>query len=263
MAARIIAMANHKGGVGKTTSVASVGAILSEQGYKVLLVDLDAQANLTASLLNDEPSRTIYNALKERKELPVVKLRENLYITPSCLELAGIELELSAAMQREFILKDLLEPVAGNYDFVLLDCPPSLGLISVNAFVAADELYIPLTAEALPFKGLTMIQDIASMVQKRLNPSLKLAGIIITRWEASNLSRMVEETLRENFKGVVLETKIRKNIAIAEAPLKKKDILSYNRNCNGTKDYQALTEEIVRRGAPSSTGSTDTDSNKY
>lgn len=244
---KIIAIANHKGGVGKTTAVASIGAALANKGYKVLLVDLDAQANLTTSLLPEEPERTIYNALTERKQLPIVEARENLHITPSALDLAGVELELSGAMSREFILKDLLEPVADNYDYILLDCPPSLSLIAVNAFVASTDVVIPLTAEALPFKGLTMIQDILAMVKKRLNPSLRLSGIVLSRWAGRKLNQMVEETLKENFPDVVFNTKIRENIAVAEAPLAKKDIFSYNKGSNGAKDYQALTEELLKR----------------
>ena len=141
MDTRILAIANHKGGVGKTTAVASIGAALAAKGYKVLLVDLDAQANLTASLSTaEDESRTIYQALKERKQLPIIGVRDNLSLTPSSLDLAGVELELSGMMSREFVLKDLLEPVAGDYDFILLDCPPSLGLIAVNAFVAATDV---------------------------------------------------------------------------------------------------------------------------
>lgn len=247
MAQRIIAISNHKGGVGKTTSVASTGAALAAMGFKVLLVDLDAQANLTASLLQAEPERTIYNALKERQGLPVVELSQSLHLAPSALELAGIELELSGAMSREFILKDLLEPVASGYDVVLLDCPPSLGLIAVNAFVASTDVIIPLTAEALPFKGLTMIQDIIAMVQKRLNPSLRLSGIVLTRWAGRKLNKMVEEALRGSFPEIVFKTKIRENISIAEAPLSKSDIFSYSPNSNGAKDYEALTEELLQR----------------
>lgn len=248
MAQRIIAISNHKGGVGKTSFAASVGASLASRGYKTLLVDLDAQANLTASLLpEEEEGRTIYNALKERKQLPVTEIRKNLHLTPSALELAGIELELSGAMSREFILKDLLEPVAPGYDVILLDCPPSLGLIAVNAFVASTDVIIPLTAEALPFKGLTMIQDIITMVQKRLNPSLRLSGIVLNRWAGRKLNKVVEEALRENFKDLVYNTKIRENIAIAEAPLTKTDILSYSPDSNGAKDYQAITEELLQR----------------
>lgn len=245
---RIIAIANHKGGVGKTTLVASVGAALASMGYRTLLVDLDAQANLTASLLPEEGERrTIYNALKEKTGLPVALVRERLSLAPSALELAGIELELSGAMSREFILKDLLEPVASGYDFVLLDCPPSLGLIAINAFVAATDVVIPLTAEALPFKGLSMIQEVLGMVRRRLNPSLRLSGIVLNRWAGRKLNRIVEEALRERYPDMVCQTKIRENISIAEAPLTKSDIFSYSPESNGAKDYQALTEELLQR----------------
>ena len=248
MAQQIIAIANHKGGVGKTTFVASVGASLASRGYNTLLVDLDAQANLTASLLQDEAERrTIYNALKEKRGLPVVEVRKKLSLTPSALELAGIELELSGVMSREFILKDLLEPVASGFDYILLDCPPSLGLIAVNAFVASTDVIIPLTAEALPFKGLTMIQEIVAMVQKRLNPTLRLSGIVLNRWAGRKLNKIVEEALRERFPALVYNTKVRENISIAEAPLTKTDILSYSPESNGARDYQAVTEELLHR----------------
>ena len=244
---RVIAIANHKGGVGKTTAVASIGAALAGMGYKTLLVDLDAQANLTTSLLPKEPERTIYNALKERKQLPIVEVKPLLHLSPSSLDLAGIELELSGVMQREFILKDLLEPAADNYDYILLDCPPSLSLIAVNAFISSSDVIVPLTAEALPFKGLTMIEDVVAMVKKRLNPSLSLSGIVLGRWAGRKLNKMVEEALRENYPDIVFNTKIRENISIAEAPLTKTDIYSYAPESNGAKDYQALTEELLQR----------------
>lgn len=245
---KTIAVTNHKGGVGKTSTTASVGAALAALGYRTLLIDLDAQANLTASILDrDEPERTIYNALKEGRDLPIITLEERLYLCPSSLELAGIELELSSAMSREFILKDLLEPVADSYDFILLDCPPSLGLITINAYVASTDLLIPLTAEALPFKGLTMIEEILAMVRKRLNPSLRLFGIVLCRWEGRKLNRMVEEALRHSYGEQVLTTRIRTNVAIAEAPLTKENIFRYNSQSNGAADYKALTEEILQR----------------
>ena len=244
---RIIAIANHKGGVGKTTAVASIGAALANKGYKVLLVDLDAQANLTASLPYPEDGRTIYHALLDRKQLPITKVRDNLYLCPSSLDLAGVELQLSGAMSREFILKDLLEPVAGSYDFILLDCPPSLGLIAVNAFVASTDVIVPLTAEALPAKGLTMLEDVLGMVKKRLNPTLSLTGIVLSRWAGRKLNKVVEATLRDRYGDIVFETKIRENIAIAEAPLSKEDIYTYSRESNGAKDYEALTAELLSR----------------
>lgn len=248
MDTRILAIANHKGGVGKTTAVASIGAALAAKGYKVLLVDLDAQANLTASLSTaEDESRTIYQALKERKRLPIIGVRDNLSLTPSSLDLAGVELELSGMMSREFVLKDLLEPVAGDYDFILLDCPPSLGLIAVNAFVAATDVMVPLTAEALPYKGLAMLRDVLGMVQRRLNPSLRLTAIVLSRWAGRKLNKVVEASLRENYGDIVFETKIRENIAIAEAPLSKADIFTYNPDSNGAKDYAALTDELLSK----------------
>lgn len=244
---KIIAVANHKGGVGKTTSVASIGAVLANKGKRVLLVDMDAQANLTSSYLAAEQERTIYDALKGGEALPVVNLRENLDIVCSSLDMAGVELELSSRMSREYILKDLLEPIQSEYDFILLDCPPSLGLVTLNALAASTSLYIPLTAEALPSKGLKMITDILQMVKRRLNPAIELDGVIITRWENSNLSKMVENKLRASFGDAVFRTKIRKNVAIAEAPLFSKDIITYSPESNGAKDYQALTEEVMER----------------
>lgn len=243
--ARIIAMANHKGGVGKTTSVAAIGAALAKTD-KVLMIDLDAQANLTTSFIKEEQEPTIYEAMKGAA-LPIVQLSDNLDIVPSSLSMAGIELEISGRMQREYILKDLIEPIANKYDYILLDCPPSLGLVTINAFVAASELYIPLTAEALPSKGLTMLLDILGMVQKRLNKDIELSGIIITRYEKSKLSEMVVDTLRRNFGEVVFQTKIRKNIAIAEAPLYTESVLTYAPSSKGTQDYLNLTEEIRGR----------------
>ena len=244
---KVIAIANHKGGVGKTTSVAAIGAILSEMGKRVLLIDLDAQANLTSSLLREEQESTIYKALRGDEALPIVQAKENLYLVPSSLELAGIELELSGRMSREFIIKELIEPVLPEYDYILLDCPPSLGLITINALTASQYLYIPLTAEALPSKGLTMLLDIMGMVQKRLNKDIALGGILITRWEKSNLSLMVEEMLRATYGDVVFTTKIRKNVSVAEAPLHSKDIIAYAPTSNGAKDYRGLVAEITER----------------
>ena len=245
---RTIAIANHKGGVGKTTSVASIGAALSQKGKRVLLVDLDTQANLSSSLLDEEQERTIYDAISQGETLPIYPVRENLYITPSSLDMAGVELEISSRISREFILKDLLEPERDNYDYILLDCPPSLGLVTLNALVASTSLYIPLTAEALPTKGLKMLTDVLQSVKKRLNPTLSLDGVIITRWENSKLSRNVEESLRSTFGEAVFNTKIRKNISLAEAPLSSQDIFRYAPDSNGAKDYQALAEEILARG---------------
>jgi len=246
---RIIAIANHKGGVGKTTSVATIGAILANKGYRTLLIDLDAQANLTSSFLKEEPEETVYNALRGETGLPLITVSPNLSIVASCLDMAGVELDLSSRISREFILKKLLKPLAGQYDYILLDCPPSLGLVTINALVAAREIFIPLTAEALPSRGLAKLTNIVQMVRENLNEGLTLSGVIITRWEGTNLSKMVEKQLRDLFGDTIFKTKIRKNVSIAEAPLYAMDVARYAPDSNGARDYTSLTEEILAQEA--------------
>lgn len=249
MSTKIIAVVNHKGGVGKTTTVASLGSAIAEKGYRVLLVDLDAQANLTSSLLKQEPERTIYEAINEKRELPVINLNgsKDWSLVPASLDLAGAELEIASQMDREYILKDLIEPIEKEYDYILLDCPPSLGLLTINALVASTGVLIPLTAEALPSKGLQKIQDIIEKVRKRLNPTLQLSGILLTRYESSKLSQLVEEALRQNYGDTVYNTRIRKNVRIAEAPLYGVDILEYANDSNGAEDYRALANEVIEK----------------
>lgn len=249
MTQKIIALANHKGGVGKTTATASIGSALAQMGYNTLLVDLDAQANLTTSLLPDgsETERTIYHSIKERKQLPTIKVKENLFITPSSLDMAGIELELSSALSREYILKNLLQSEAQAYDYVILDCPPSLALISVNAFVAATDTVVPLTAEALPFKGLKMLEEVLEMVRSYLNPALKLSGVFLSKWEGRNINKMIEEALCQKYGDKLLTTKIRTDVKITEATLATEDIFTYYPKSRGAADYQALTEELLQK----------------
>lgn len=246
MKTKIIAFGNHKGGVSKTTTTASVGSILASKGYEVLVIDLDAQANLTVSLLKDEPEESIYNALTGKSStLPIIPVSEHLSIVPASLQLAMTELELTSAISREKILSELLEPIKANYDFILIDCPPSLGLLTLNAFTASNEIIIPLVAEVLPFKGLTMINNFISQVQHRLNPSAHVSGILIARWEATKLTREIEKRLRQQLGDLVFQTKIRKNITIAEAPLQSINIVEFDPKCNGAQDYQAFTDELL------------------
>ena len=248
METRVISFGNHKGGVGKTTTTANVGSILASKGFKVLVIDLDAQANLTVSLLKEEPEDSIYYALTgKQKELPIVPVTDNLSIVPSSLQLAMAEMELTAVISREKILSELLEKVKGEYNFILIDCPPSLGLLTLNAFTASNEIIIPLVAEVLPFKGLTMINDFISQVQHRLNPAAHVTGILITRWESTKLTRDIEDRLRNQLSSLVFTTKIRKNITIAEAPLESKNIVEFEPKCNGAKDYRTFTDELLAR----------------
>ncbi len=232
--------------MGKTTTTASVGSILASQGKQVLVIDLDAQANLTASLLHGESDVSIYNALVGNESLPVVDISPNLHLVPASLGLAMADLELASAMARERILAELIDEVKDNYDYILIDCPPSLGLLTLNAFTASNEIIIPLVAEVLPFKGLTMINNFIDMVRKRLNPKAHVTGILITRWENTNLSKQIEKGMRAQLGELVFQTKIRKNVTIAEAPLESKNIVEYAPRSNGAKDYKAFTEELLK-----------------
>lgn len=248
MTTKIIAVANHKGGVGKTTTVSSLGSILAQKGYRVLLIDLDAQSNLTTSLVGEVEGGTIYDVLTGKSEtFPTREVSKGLYLVPASLRLAMADIELSSVIAREQILSEAMKKnkVQENYDFVLLDCPPSLGLITLNAFTSCTDIVIPLICEVLPFVGLTMISDFTSMVQNRLNPHCHITGILITRWESSKLSRKIEEKLRVVLKGQVFQTKIRKNIRLAEAPLEKQNIMVYDEKSNGAKDYASFAEEFI------------------
>lgn len=250
--AHIIAFANHKGGVGKTTSVANIGAALNQKGQRVLLVDLDAQQNLTSCFLPDEKVEalevSVYDALVGKAPLPVIPLKDGLSIVPSGIELARAEIDLSQKLAREQLLKRLLKPMAEEYDFILLDCPPSLGIITTNALTAAEALYIPLTAEALPMKGLQMLEAVVEEVKDSINPTLSLSGVFITRYNTrKSLNQIVLETIERKYGSVVFSTKIRENVAVAEAPLTQQPICDYSPRSKGAEDYENLTMEILNR----------------
>ena len=248
METKIITIANHKGGVGKTTSTASIGDALAILGKRVLLIDLDAQQNLTFTLTqNEEPETSVYDALVKDTPLPIVNVRENLDLVPASLELARAEIDMATKIAREGILKSLLEDYRGRYDYILIDCPPSLGIVTTNALVASDRLYIPLTAEALPMKGLAMLDDVVGEVRKRVNPSLELGGVFFTSFNNRNLNKEVVKKIESRYEDKVFETKIRENIALAEMPLSGQSIFEYDPKSNGATDYMALTQEIIKR----------------
>lgn len=249
MKAKVFAFCNHKGGVGKTTSVLSIGSLLAKEGYRVLLVDLDAQTNLTSSLLEAEGAESIYHSLKDGKALPQIEVAPNLYLTPSSLDLAAIEIEIAGKINREGTLQRLIQPLRGEYDFILIDCAPSLGLLLINALTAADKVYIPLTAETLPYKGLTSLEKAIAQVQEYLNSGLRVGGIFFTRWNNRKLNKEVEQAARSTYGDIILQAKIRENIAIAEAPLSKLSIVTYAPKSTGAADYRALTQEILKREA--------------
>lgn len=220
-------------------------------GYHVLLIDIDAQANLTSCLLKEVPEVTIYEALTGKISHPYsvlpIQVRPSLHLIPSSLQLAKVDMELVSAMERERKLQRLIEPIMDNYDFILIDCPPSLGIMTLNAFTVSNEIIIPMVAEVLPFKGLTMISDFIGSVRQYLNPAAHITGILLTRWENTNLSKHIETGLRSQLSDKVFATKIRKNVSLAEAPLEAKNIVEYAPKSKGALDYLTFTEEILKK----------------
>jgi len=245
---RIIACSNHKGGVGKTTSVVNIGAGLSRLKKKVLLVDMDPQANLTQSFGVNNPEFTIYEALKGEHKLVAINVDKNLDVVASSLDLSGAEMELSSEAGREYIFTELIEPLVDDYDYIFVDCPPSLGLLTINALTAADELFIPLQPHYLAIKGLTKIIEVKDKVKKRLNKKIEITGVFVTQYDKRKiLHRDVVDTINTYFQDKVFKTKIRDNIALAEAPSMGTDIFRYNPRCYGADDYMDLCKEIVKR----------------
>ncbi|MFK7980569.1 MAG: ParA family protein [Saprospiraceae bacterium] len=246
----VISLLNHKGGVGKTTSAINIGAGLVELGKRVLLIDLDPQANLSLSLGIPRQKSTIYEALRGESELVPYTVREGLDVVTSTLDLSGAEMELINEAGREYILRELLEVVEEDYDYVIIDCPPSLGLLTLNALTSSTYVYIPLQTEFLALQGLTKIKQIIDKVRFRLNKKLSIGGVIATMYDHRKvLNRDVVETIRKFFGNRVFDTYIRDNVALAEAPSQRKDIFTYNKRSPGAKDYLALSKEIIERTA--------------
>ena len=239
---------NHKGGVGKTTSTISIGAALVQLGKRVLLLDLDPQANLTLSLGIPRQKHTIYEALRGEGELAPFNVKENLDVIPSTLDLSGAEMELINEAGREFILRELFEPLQTEYDYILIDCPPSLGLLTLNALTSSDHVIIPLQTEFLALQGLTKIKQVVDKVRFRLNKKLTIAGVVATMYDNRKvLNRDVVDTIRKYFGDKVFETLVRDNVSLAEAPAARQDIFEYNNKSNGAEDYLELSKEIISR----------------
>ena len=250
MKTKIVCIASHKGGVGKTTSAATLGSLLSSKGERTLLVDLDAQRNLTSTFMGaqNKPNETLFDAFCGRCALPIVNVRQNLDIVPSALDMGALDTVIAGRIQREVILRQLLAPVVDKYQWILLDCPSQMGLVTVNAFTAANSLIVPISCDAYAAEGLLQLLDMAEIVRNGLNPQLVFNGVVITRFHTRRtLDKVVENDLRDRYGEMVFPTKIRENATIVQAPVMSLDIISYDPKCNGALDYAALLIEIRRR----------------
>lgn len=253
-AGRVIAFANQKGGVGKTTSTITLGACLSEIGYRVLVCDIDPQGGCGIGL-GIEPSTlelSIYNLLLDRNCAAADVLQKtsihNLDLLPSNIDLAAAELMLVQEVAREHSLRRVLEPLNLDYDFILIDCPPSLGLLTINALSAADGVIIPLECEYYALRGMGLLMDSIERIRERLNPDLDILGIIATKLDTRTLhSKEVLARVEEAFGPQLFQTHIRKTIRFAEAPVAGEPILTYAPRSRGADEYRALAQEVIQR----------------
>lgn len=242
---RIIAVANHKGGVGKTTTTLNLGKALALKGKKVLLIDIDPQSNLSQHVAVEEPELSIYEALCESAALPVIPLEENLDLVPSDLTLSTAETRLVGAVTGYFKLRNALKPIEEQYDFILIDCPPSLGVLTVNALMAANEVLIVAEAQFFSVKGLNTILTMVSELQNTMHADLKVMGMVITQTNRTVISKLMSEAVQSNYKGRVFQTVIRQSAALAEASLSRQNIFNYAPKSSGAEDYLQLAEEVI------------------
>ena len=252
--ARVLAIVNQKGGVGKSTTAVNLAAALSELGKKVLLIDLDPQGNTTSGfgLTKHKRERCVYNALIE--ETPLTDIMEHIPgslidVVPATIQLAGAEVELVNALSRETRLKELVEPLRNRYDYILIDCGPSLGLLTINALTAADGLLIPVQCEYYALEGLSKLLDSERLVKTHLNPGLSVFGVVMTMYSTrTKLAQQVVDEARKFFGDAVFETLIPRSVRLSEAPSFGQPITVYDPQGKGAQAYRALAKEVIDRG---------------
>lgn len=249
---RIIVFVNQKGGVGKTTSAINIGAALAAMGHSTLLVDFDPQGNLSSGVGGPTGSRGVYQVISGLARLDDVIVHTrvpNLDLAPSNIDLSGATVELVDKPDRNEYLKRILATVSHRYEFILVDCPPSLGVLTLNGLNAAGEVVIPLQCEYFALEGLSLILQTVGLVQKSMNPSLKIGGILLTMYDGrTRLSQDVVRQVTEYFKDRVFRTIVPRNVRVSEAPSHGLPVNLYDPNCIGSRSYQAVARELVERG---------------
>ena len=251
---RIIAIANQKGGVGKTTTAINLSACLAEKGQKVLAIDMDPQGNMSSGLGLDKDSidKTIYDMIIGENDIEEVIDRgtiENLDILPSNVDLSAVEIELIDVDNKEFVVKDAIQKVKDNYDFIIIDCPPSLSLLTINAMTTADSVLVPIQCEYYALEGLSQLIHTVELVKERLNSNLEIEGVVFTMYDArTNLSLQVVENVKNNLHQNIYKTIIPRNIRLAEAPSHGMPINLYDSKSAGAESYKLLAEEVINKG---------------
>ena len=250
---RVIAVANQKGGVGKTTTAINLSACLAEKGQKVLAIDMDPQGNMTSGLGidKDEVEKNIYDLMIGQvgvEEVLQKEAIENLDIIPTSIDLSAAEIELIGVDDKEFIIRNAIAPIKDNYDYIIIDCPPSLSMLTINAMTTADSVLVPIQCEYYALEGLSQLIHTVELVKERLNPILKIEGVVFTMYDArTNLSLQVVENVKENLQQNIYKTIIPRNIRLAEAPSYGMPINLYDAKSAGAESYMALADEVIKR----------------
>jgi len=249
---RIISVVNQKGGVGKSTSAVNVSAYLGQSGFKTLLIDMDPQSNATSGLgvYPENIKKSSYDAIINFEVPAKTVLKtdyENLDIMPSSEKLSGAEVELVSNFKREYRLKDIIDQLSSEYDYILIDCSPALGLLTINALTASGEVLIPLQCEYYALEGIARLLKTVDLVKHNLNKGLEISGVVLTMYTRTRLSDQAVKEIRKYFPGKVFKTIIPRNVRLAEAPSFGKPILSYDPGCRGARAYESLTKELIDR----------------